>query len=119
MSITNEEAKTKQYKRFKNIDEDWRQEQMGATTEELFSRITKVAMSDFQLGMAQKFDEDLSKLKEQVKVASEPYTEGKKANKIRMEFLIQVLEDRGCPNIPSISDFIKAAANNSVDEDSE
>jgi hypothetical protein len=117
--ITSDDAKTKQYKRFKKLDEEWRQEQLGATTEDLFGKITKTAMDDFQLAMAKDFDEDLAKLKEQVKVAQEPYSEGKKANKLRIEFLIQVLEDRGCPNIPSISDFIKAAANGSTEEDAQ
>lgn len=105
-----DDSKKKQYKKFQKLDEAWREEQMGAQTPDLYKKITQIAINDVQLAMAKEFDPDLKNLKEQVKVANEPYSLGHKENVTRIEFIVSCLKDRG-ENVPDIDQFIKAAAN--------
>jgi|ERR1019366_5517631 hypothetical protein len=105
-----DDQKDKQYKRFKKIDESWRQDMLGRQTEEVYKVITKTAMNDIQLALAKQFDEDLNKLKEQVKEAGAIYSEGHKMNVLQLEFLCECLRSRG-ENVPGIEDFLKDAAN--------
>jgi hypothetical protein len=113
-----EDSKKKQYKKFQKLDEAWREEQMSLQTPELYKKITSVAINDVQLMMAKEFDEDLKKLKEQVKVAGEPYSLGHKENVIRIEYLVECLKSRG-EDVPSVSDFLKKAANGELEDDGE
>lgn len=109
------EDKNKQYKRFAQLDEEWRSSMLSASTEEVTKKISTVAMNDYQMHMAQKNDPDLNELKEKLKTANAPYSDAYKTNKIRIEFLTEVLRSRG-ENVPSIEDFLKSAANGENDE---
>jgi hypothetical protein len=110
-----EDSKKKQYKKFQKLDEAWRTDMMALDTPSVYKKIQEVAINDVQLTMAKNFDEDLKKLKEQVKVANEPYSQGAKENKIRLEYLLETLRSRG-EDVPSVSDFIKEAANGELNE---
>jgi hypothetical protein len=104
-----DDSKKKQYKKFQKLDEAWRTDMMALDNTSLYKKISDTAINDIQLAMAKEFDDDLKALKEQVKVANEPYGLGHKENIIRIEYLIECLKSRGA-SVPSISDFIKAAA---------
>lgn len=108
--VTSEDEKTKQYKRFKKLDEAWRNDMLGRPAEEVYKVITTTAINDVQLKLAKQFDEDLNRLKEQVKEAGAVYSEGAKQNKLEIEFLIECLRSRG-EDVPSPEDFLKEAAN--------
>jgi hypothetical protein len=102
--------KDAQYDRFKELDEEWRSAEMGKQSPEIYKDISTIAMNQLQLELAKKMDQDLENLRAQVKAASEPYTEGGKVNKTKLEFLVETLRSRG-ENVPSIADFLKSAAN--------
>jgi hypothetical protein len=108
--MTPEEQKQKQLKKFKKLSEDWREGRLGAQTQELYKDILNAAMNIVQLEIAKSLDQDLANLREQVKVANQVYTDGKKENGLRIEFLIEVLRGRG-ENVPDPDDFIRQAAN--------
>jgi hypothetical protein len=105
-----DDAKQKQFKKFQKLDESWRSEWLGRQTEEVYKEITRIAINDVQLAMAKEFDDDLKQLKEQVKEAGAIYSDGKKLNHNQISFLVECLKSRG-QDVPSIDDFIKAAAN--------
>jgi hypothetical protein len=97
----------------KKLPEDWRQNQLGANTPDLYKSIIKSAMNIVQLAMAKELDEDLASLKEQVKDASAQYSDGTKQNHLQIEFLVDVLRGRG-EDVPDPADFVRKAANGEV-----
>jgi hypothetical protein len=100
----------KQYKEFQKLDEEWRSEWLGKTTPELYKKIADVAIDDINLAAAKEQDEDLKRLQEQTKGASEIYSEGKKTNRIRIKFIKACLQERG-EKMSDIADFVRHAAN--------
>jgi hypothetical protein len=82
-------------KKFDILDEDWKDKFASATTEDLNLEIAKTAKDQEALEKVQDEDQDLASLKEQVKTAMEPYRDGKKANRAKIQWLVQVLGDRG------------------------
>lgn len=60
--------------------------------------IAEVAMNDAALADQKKQDPHLKELKEQVKMASERYVDGAKANKQRIAYARMILDARGKPN---------------------
>jgi hypothetical protein len=81
--------------KFKLLDADWKDEVSGLSVEDLKLRIAKVAKDQEELETAQENDEDLQSLKDQVSDASAPYKDGKKANRLRIKFLLQAISDKG------------------------
>ena len=116
MSVT-DDPRTKQLKKFEKLPEEWRQNQLGAKTPELYQEITKTAINAVQQDLARELDPDLAVLKEQVKTAQEPYTQGKKTNNLKISFLVDVLKGRG-ENVPDIDSFLSAAAKKVLEEQS-
>jgi hypothetical protein len=108
--IINKDPKQKQLKKFRKIDEDWRISQNTKDAKSLKDEVCKVAINTIQLAMAEKFDPDLNDLKEKMKTAKEPYSEGKKINTLKMSYIIELLSGMG-EDVPSIEDFLKQAAN--------
>jgi len=105
-----EDSRQKQLKKWQEkLPEEWRQNQLGADTAGIYKEITNVAMATVALEMAQKMDPDLAALKEQVKVANEPYQTGKKTNTMKIEFAVDVLKGRG-EDVPSMDVFLSSAA---------
>lgn len=80
---------------FDALPEDFKDAMASASPELIKDTIAKVAMADADLRKAQEEDEDLASKKEQVKFASEPYREGFKMNRLKINYLKQVLEDKG------------------------
>lgn len=109
-----EDHKEKQYKKFKKLDEAWRNDMLGRTEEEVRKVITDAAMNLVTLETAKQFDEDLARLKEELATANEIYKEGKKSNLLKIEFLIEALRSRGC-DVPGIEDFVKGAKKSNND----
>lgn len=110
------DPKQKQYDRFqKYLDEEWRSAEMSKATPDVYKDIVAIALNNMQLEQAKKEDPDLANLREQLKTATEVYTEGTKVGKIRIEFLAETLKSRG-ENVPSVKDLIKQAANGEANE---
>lgn len=80
--------------KFESIPSEWRDAVAGGSAEDIRARIAEVALNQEELSKAQENDEDLSNLKEQVKVASEGYRDGTKMNRLKIQFAKRVLEDK-------------------------
>lgn len=104
----------KQLKKFKKLEEEWRSEMLSRNDTDVETAIRDSAMNLVTLEMAKEFDEDLNSLREQLKTAQETYTEGKKINLLKIEFLAEVLRSRGRTDIPAIDDFIKGSKKQAV-----
>lgn len=94
----------------KILDADWRIAQIAKTKEELFKDISTCAMNIVALKAAKELDTDLSSLKEQVKTATEMYSEGDKVNSTKIHFMTEILVERGV-SVPGIGDFLRNALN--------
>ena len=79
----------------REIDSAFADEVYSMTDEGLRNRVITTSKEDLEIEAAKKDDMDLLSLKEQVKVASETYTEPMKANKLRRKLALQVLGERG------------------------
>jgi hypothetical protein len=103
-------ATEQQQKKFdKLLEPEWQEQMLGEKDNKVVDEeIRQAAMNLVTLEIAQKLDEDLANLKEQVKVAQEQYTTGKKENLCKIEFLVEMLRDRGVA-VPSVGDFVKQA----------
>lgn len=106
---------TNKLNKFKDLDKEWCDGQASKDTEGIYKDICTIAMNDVQLRLAKALDQDLINLKEKVKYATEVYSEGAKANRLKIEFNIQVLDARGVA-VPSVNDFLKKAANGDLEE---
>jgi hypothetical protein len=82
-------------KKFDILDEDWKDKFASAGTEDLNLEIAKVAKDQEALEKTQDEDQDLASAKEQAKEAGAVYRDGKKANRAKIQWLVQVLGDRG------------------------
>lgn len=109
----------KQLKRFKKLEEEWRSEMLSRNDLDVETAIRDSAMNLVTLEMAKEFDEDLNRLKEELKTAQESYSEGKKVNLLKIEFLAEVLRGRGRTDIPTINDFIKGSRKAAVEAEIE
>jgi hypothetical protein len=105
------DSKAKQLKKFSKIDEQWRSEQLSKNAPDLFQVITRVAINTVELDLAKDEDEDLARLQEELKVAREPYTLGRKENNLKIQYLVQVLKDRGV-DVDGIRGLVKKAVKN-------
>jgi hypothetical protein len=105
------DSKAKQLKKFSKIDEEWRSEQLSKKAPDLFQTITKIAINTVELDLAKDEDEDLARLQEELKVAREPYTLGRKENNLKIQYLVQVLKDQGV-NVEGIPGLLKKAVKN-------
>lgn len=113
--MSEQDPKEKQFKKFKKLDESWRNEMMSRPTEEVNAAIRKSAIDNVVLAMAKELDEDLKRLQEELATARQQYTEGTKLNNIRIEFLVEVLRGRGV-DVPSVEDFLEGAKKTSKEE---
>lgn len=115
MSQIVEDQRQKELKAYKKLPEDWRNQQLGAQTPDVYKQILKSAINIVQLAIAKEMDQDLAALKEQVKVAQAIYSDGTKENNLKIKFLVDVLRGRG-EDVPDPEDFVKQAANGELDE---
>lgn len=80
---------------FEGLDEDWRTEIDQSSVEDINTKIVELTMAETANQEAKKLDGDLREKKEAVKFASEGYRESTKGYKLRMKYILQVLEGRG------------------------
>jgi hypothetical protein len=93
---------------YKDLDEAWRAEIQGEKDpQKIKDRIMKTAMNTVALKAAMALDQDLAKIKMELKTASAGYREGFKRQDLETRFMMQALRDRGIP-VPSADDFTKA-----------
>jgi len=110
-----EDARQKRLKKFqKGLPLDWRQEVIEKGPDVAEKMIRDVAINDVQNAIAQEMDEDLARLKEQVKEAKAGYSEAHKTNQLKLEFLVDYLRSEG-RDIPDPEVFLRAAANGGED----
>jgi protein-disulfide isomerase-like protein with CxxC motif len=82
--------------KFDILPEEWRNDMMGRKDpEELRKFIHETAVNQVELAAALAADEDVARLKEQLKTAKAQYTEGKKTNSAKFEFLVECLKSMG------------------------
>lgn len=82
---------------FAELDDVFKNEVSGASLDQLKDKLSEVAKKEEENQAAKKADEDLNRLKEQVKDASLGYSEVTKRNKLKLKFLIRNLADKGDP----------------------
>jgi FtsZ-interacting cell division protein ZipA len=87
-------AKTLQDK-IREIDPNFVDEVSVATDDELKSKITTLTSQKIEVEEAQKNDPDIADVKEKLKQLKSTYTEPLKAYKLKIQFLVQLLKDRG------------------------
>lgn len=85
----------KQYKKFKKLDEEWRNAALGMEVEDINKLIRDCAVNIVELALAKGLDEDLARLREELATAEKQYKDGAKINNLRIEFLVEVLRGRG------------------------
>ena len=105
------DSKAKQLKKFSKLDEEWRADQMAKEAPDIFQTVTKIAINTVELDIAKDEDEDLARLTEELKIAREPYTLGRKENNLKIQYLVRVLKDRGV-NVDGIPGLVKKAVKN-------
>jgi predicted ATP-grasp superfamily ATP-dependent carboligase len=80
---------------FEDLPEDWRIEVEQSKTEEINTKIVELSVAEVENQQAKAIDPDLKEKKDAVKFASEGYREATKGYKLRMKYILQVLEGRG------------------------
>jgi DUF438 domain-containing protein len=103
------DSKAKQLKKFAKLDEGWRSDQLSKQTPDIFKTISATAIANVQLDIAKDLDEDLARLQDEFKTAGEGYKLGRKENNLKIQFLVQVLSDRG-ENLDGLAGLLKQAA---------
>ena len=96
---------------FSKLDPEFRDALAGASSEELKAKLSDVAKDEEANKSSKKADPDLKRLKEQVKVAGEGYSELTKRNRLKIKFIIQLLADKGDVVASAIIQNDMAAAN--------
>jgi len=105
----NKEAKSP----FADLDSDWKDAVAGLDRTEIESRIAAVAIADSDLRKMKKEDQHLKECAETYKEAGAQYRDGFKANKLKIEFLKQALNDKGGPS-KDVADQVDVDADTSV-----
>lgn len=96
--------------KFDKLNDEWKANMLALKDETAVRKaISQEAMTLVALEAAKAADTDLISLQEQVKTASEMYSEGKKLGSLKIRFLIETLQSQGI-SVPSLEDFIKEAA---------
>ncbi len=114
--MANNDPKSKQFKRFSKLPEEWRNDMMSRDRDELFKQVADAAIKIVASETAKQFDQDIARLKEELATAQEGYKETKKTQSLKIEFIIETLRSQGV-DVPSLQDFISGAAQ--VDDDGE
>lgn len=95
---------------FSDLDSDWRDAVSNSSRDEIQHRIAKVALDDSDLRKDKKEDQHLAECANTYKEAGERYRNGFKENKLKIEFLKRVLNDKGGPT-KSVEDTATVDAN--------
>lgn len=85
----------KQVVEFADLESDWKDAVAQSSREEIERRIAKVAIDDSDLRKEKKEDQHLKECANTYKEASARYRDGFKMNKLRIEYMKQILENKG------------------------
>jgi hypothetical protein len=99
----------KELEKFEKLDEEWRSEILGKQPEEWDKAIQQCATNLANIKAAQAMDPDVKSLKAQLKTANKQYTEGKKENSLKIDFILKVMRDAG-HDAGSPEDFLPKGA---------
>lgn len=80
---------------FDDLPEEFKNALSGMKEQEIRQKISEIALDEEENTRTKQEDEDLKNLKEQVKLANEPYSDRSKMNKSKIRFARRVLEDQG------------------------
>ncbi len=80
---------------YENLDEDFKDAVASMKEEDIRKKIAEVALNQAAMDQAMENDLDLQEKKEQLKVCTEPYSEARKANKLKIKYCRQILENQG------------------------
>lgn len=81
--------------KFSDLDEDYKNAVASMDTDAIKRKICEVAMNQEELMTAKSEDQDLAEKVGQAKEAGTIYREGSKMNRLRTQYAMRVLEDRG------------------------
>lgn len=80
---------------FDNLPDDFVAEIDGSTVDQINAKVAELAKAEQENLQAKSLDEDLKEKKEAVKFASEVYRDCSKGYRLRMKYILTVLESRG------------------------
>jgi hypothetical protein len=80
---------------FADLPEDWTTEIEQSSTDDINAKVADMAKAEQENLQAKALDPDLKDKKEAVKFASEGYRESTKGYRLRMKYILSVLEGRG------------------------
>jgi predicted carbohydrate-binding protein with CBM5 and CBM33 domain len=81
--------------KFEDLDNEFKDAVAGMDVVALNNKIAEVAKNEENNQNLKKDDQQLAEAKEAAKMANEPYKDASKANKLRIQFCMRVLGDRG------------------------
>jgi hypothetical protein len=81
--------------KFDDLPDEWKDQIQQGKLEEIDDEIARLAKGEEENRNLKDQDEDLAAKREEAKVAGEQYREATKGYKLRMRFIMQVLEGRG------------------------
>lgn len=80
---------------FADLPDDWKTEMDQTSTEDISAEIARLAMAEAENLQAKADDQDLKDKKDAVKFAAEGYRESTKGYRLRMKYILSILEGRG------------------------
>lgn len=95
MSVQELTASEKLEKKFKDIDEEWRDKVAALSAVEVKAVLAELAYNENENQKAKEEDQDLASKKESYDSAAEGYKEATKSNKLKTKYALKVLSDKG------------------------
>jgi hypothetical protein len=80
---------------YEDLPQEWKDSVAAKSISEINDEIAVIAKRQEENSKSMKDDPDLENLKWQVKEASAPYREAAKANKLKIQYAIEMLEAKG------------------------
>jgi Fe-S cluster assembly scaffold protein SufB len=80
---------------FADLPDEWKDAIQQGKPEEIEKEIARLGIGEEENKKLKTEDEDLARCREEVKVAGEQYRAATKGYRLRMKFIMQVLESRG------------------------
>lgn len=80
---------------YDDLPAEFKDEIAACSLDTLKGKLAELVKTEEANTAAKAADEDLNSLKEKLKVASEPYNEITKTNKLKLKYMISVLADKG------------------------
>ncbi len=80
---------------FAALSNDFKDAVASMGQDELKTRFVETTKAELENQAAAKADQDLSRAKEQARVAAQPYSEQTKLNRLKTRFLVRAMADHG------------------------